>query len=156
MPISLIAAMTKQGVIGNNNTLPWNIPEELKYFREMTSGKPVIMGRKTFESIGSKPLPKRQNIILTRENLTLEGCIVVHSSKEAIKAAGDVNEIMVIGGAVIFQEFLPLASRLYLNIIHQDYPGDTFFPNVHWEEWILTFEEAREGFTIKIWDRKNK
>jgi dihydrofolate reductase len=152
--IALIAAMSENGVIGNNNALPWHLPEELKYFREKTRGKPVIMGRKTFESIGSKPLPNRINIILTHVlNFTAEDCTVVHSIEEAIKAVGDCEEIMVIGGAKIYEACLPIASRLYLTIVHKNYVGDTFFPPVDWQQWKIMTEEKREGFTLKVFDK---
>lgn len=152
--IALIAAMSENGVIGNNNKLPWHLPEELKYFREKTRGKSVVMGRKTFESMGSKPLPHRLNIILTHElNFTAQDCVIVHSTEEALKAAGDCEEIMVIGGAEIYKAFLPMASRIYLTVIHQTYVGDTFFPTLDWHAWKTISEEKRDGFTLKIFDK---
>lgn len=154
MRIALIAAMSENGVIGNNNALPWHLPEELKYFREKTRGKPVVMGRKTFESMGSKPLPNRLNIILTHAlNVTVPECIVVHSTEEALKAAGNSEEIMIIGGAKIYEAFLPVASRLYLTIVHQNYVGDTYFPKIDWHQWQMITEEQRDGFTLKIFDK---
>lgn len=157
MRIALIAAMSENGVIGNNNALPWHLPEELKYFREKTRGKSVIMGRKTFESMGSKPLPNRLNIILTHaKNFLVADCIVVHSTEEALKAAkaaGDCEEIMVIGGAKIYETFLPVASRIYLTVVHQNYVGDTYFPKVDWHQWKMITEEKREGFTLKVFDK---
>lgn len=157
MHIALIAAMSENGVIGNTNALPWHLPEELKYFREKTRGKPVIMGRKTFESMGSKPLPNRLNIILTHaKNFLASNCIVVHSTKEALKVAkeaGEDEEIMVIGGAKIYEAFLPVASRLYLTIVHQNYVGDTYFPKFDLHQWKMISEEKREGFTLKIFDK---
>ena len=127
--ISLIAALGKNGVIGNENKLIWNIPSDMKRFREITSGKSVVMGRKTYESIG-RPLPKRKNIILTRDkNYKAEGCIVVHSLENALKEAGD-GEIMVIGGAQIYSEFLPIAHRLYLTIIDKDLKEMLIFQNI--------------------------
>src|SRR5579872_5199461 len=117
MNISLIAAMSQNGVIGQNNKLPWHIPEELKYFKSKTLNKPVIMGRKTFESMGCKPLPNRINIILTKEkSFEAKGCIVVHSIEEALKTVKGYEEVMVIGGANIYEQFLPLASCLYLTV----------------------------------------
>jgi len=114
MIISLIAAMDKNKVIGNKGKLPWNLPADMRYFRDKTKGKPVIMGRKTHESIG-RPLPDRTNIIVTRDrNYKAKGCVVVHSADEALKAAGNIEEVMVIGGSQIYKEFLPKANRMYL------------------------------------------
>ncbi len=154
MHISLIAAMSENGVIGDRNTLPWHLPEELKYFREQTRHKPVIMGRKTFESMGSKPLPNRLNIILTHAlNFTAADCKITHSVEEAVKAAGHCEEMMIIGGAEIYEAFLPIASRIYLTVIHQTYAGDTVFPTVDWRAWKILSEEKRDGFTLKVFDK---
>jgi len=142
MIISLIAAMDKNKVIGKNNSLPWNMPEDMKYFRDKTKGKPVIMGRKTYESIG-KPMPQRTNIIITKDqDYKVEGCIVVHSIDEALKAAGNVEEVMVIGGSQIYKEFLPKANRMYLTFIDAEFEGDTYFPEYNIEEWKeISYEE---------------
>ena len=142
MIISLIAAMGKNKVIGNKGKLPWNLPADMKYFRDKTRGKPVIMGRKTHESIG-KPLPKRLNIIVTHDNeYKAEGCVVVHSADEALKAAGNVEEVMIIGGSQIYKEFLPKANRLYLTKIDSEFEGDTYFPEYKIEEWKeVSYEE---------------
>lgn len=154
MRIALIAAMSENGVIGNHNALPWHLPEELKYFREITRDKPVIMGRKTFESMSNKPLPNRLNIILTHAlRFTAPDCKVVHSVEDAIKAAGDCEEIMIMGGAEIYEAFLPLASRIYLTVIHHTYAGDTVFPAVDWHTWKILSEEKRDGFTLKVFDK---
>lgn len=158
MHISLIAAMTKEGVIGKNNTLPWHIPEDLKYFRSQTLGKPVIMGRKTFLSMNSKPLPNRQNIILTHDlAFKTDGCIVVHSKEEALKAVQvSCEEVMIIGGSQIYQEFLSVATRLYISRIHESYSGDTYFPKINWEEWALKEENKHEQFTALIYEKKQE
>ncbi|MCH8004017.1 MAG: type 3 dihydrofolate reductase [Nanoarchaeota archaeon] len=142
MIISLIAAMGKNRVIGKDNSLPWNLPADMKYFRDNTKGKPVIMGRKTYESIG-KPLPNRTNIIITRDqNYKAEGCIIVHSADEALKAVGNVEEIMVIGGSQIYKEFLPKANKMYLTFIDAEFDGDTYFPEYKIEEWKeISYEE---------------
>lgn len=156
MIISLIAAMAENGVIGKNNKLPWHLPEDLQHFKKTTLGKPVVMGRKTFESMNAKPLPGRHNIILT-ENMAFTapvGCTVVHSVTEALRASGEVEEVMIIGGAKIFEIFLPLANRLYLSIIHAHHLGDSYFPNVDWAQWEIVSEEERESFSIKIFNRK--
>lgn len=134
--ISLIVAMTPEGVIGRDNDLPWRIPADLKHFKAMTMGKSMIMGRRNFESIG-RPLPGRTSIILTRDpDYRAEGCRVVHSVDDAISAA-EGPEIMVIGGAEIYRLFLPLASTIYLTRVHADVPGDVHFPTVDWSQWRL-------------------
>ncbi len=135
MKISLIVAMGENRVIGVDNRMPWHLSADLKRFRKITMGKPILMGRRTHESIG-KPLPGRDNIVLTRDPAyRSEGCIVVHHRDEAVRAAGDVPELMVIGGAGLYQEFLPVADRLYLTLVHQTFAGDTFFPTIDWAEW---------------------
>lgn len=154
MRISLIAAMSQNGVIGRNNKLPWHLPEELKHFRTITAGKPILMGRKTFESIG-RPLPNRHNIILTQDpHFFAQGCTVVHSLEMALTAAAPAEELMVIGGAKLYELCLPIASRIYLSVIHEDYAGDTYFPKIHWEDWQITSEEDKGGFTVKVLDAK--
>ncbi|MBI2660143.1 dihydrofolate reductase [Candidatus Woesearchaeota archaeon] len=135
MIISLIAAMGKNNVIGKDNSLPWKLPADMKRFKELTIGKPVVMGRKTFESIG-KPLPDRKNIILTRgKDYKADGCIVVHSAGEALKAAMGSKEIMIAGGGQIFREFLPMADKMYLTLIDGDFEGDAYFPEYSKSEW---------------------
>ena len=122
--------MDENRVIGYKNKLPWNLPSELRYFRETTKGKPVIMGRKTYQSIGM-PLPNRTNIVVTRAtNLEIPGCVVVHSVAEAIQEARglDQEEIFIIGGAEVYKETLPLADRLYVTKVGLEVDGDTFFP----------------------------
>ncbi len=135
MKIALIVAMGENQVIGVENRMPWHLSADLKRFRRITMGKPIVMGRKTHESIG-RPLPGRENIVLTRDlAYRADGCTVVHSRDEAATVAGEVPELMVIGGAALYQEFLPEASRLYLTLIHQIFDGDTFFPAINWPEW---------------------
>jgi dihydrofolate reductase len=127
MKISLVVAMGKNRVIGLEGALPWHLSADLKRFRQITMGKPIIMGRKTHESIG-RPLPGRKNIVLTGDpNYRAEGCVVVHSPAEALREA-EGDEAMVIGGSAVYREFLPKADRLYLTLIHREFPGDTFFP----------------------------
>ena len=135
MTISLIAALDRNRVIGKDNTLPWHLPNDLKHFRDLTQGKPVIMGRKTYESIG-RPLPDRINIIITRDpQYTAAGCVITHSVEDALLAAGDAKEIMVAGGAEIFRLFLPLVHRLYLTYIDAVVPGDAYFPTIAPAQW---------------------
>ena len=135
MIISIIAGMDKNRLIGQGNRLPWRLPADMKHFRRHTLGKPVLMGRKTFESIG-KPLPKRTNIILTRDRgYSAEGCIVAHSIEEALDTARTCDEIMIIGGASIYVLFLPRAHRLYLTYIHDCFEGDIYFPTFNLADW---------------------
>ena len=129
--VSLIAALSENRVIGKGNSLPWHIPEDLKHFKEVTSGHPVIMGRKTFESIG-RLLPKRLNIVISRDkSYVVEGATMTHSLEETIAIAGnyDKKEIFVIGGGQIFEQSINRADRLYLTIVHTDIEGDAFFPD---------------------------
>lgn len=155
MIISLVAAMSKNRVIGINNKLPWHIPAELQNFKQITMGKPMIMGRRTFDSIGRRLLPGRKTIILTRDiDLIGEGFSVAHSIHDALAAAGDVDEVMVIGGAGIFNEFMPLAQRIYLSVIAQEYTGDTFFPELDLDNWKLVAEQQHPEFTVQTYERK--
>ncbi|BDH61558.1 dihydrofolate reductase [Lysinibacillus sp. PLM2] len=157
--ISLIVAHDKNRVIGYENKMPWHLPGELKYFKDTTMGKPMIMGRKTFESIG-RPLPGRRNIIVTRNNeYSAEGIEIANSIDEAIALAGDVEEIMVIGGEEIFKLVLPIADRLYITHIDHEFEGDTFFP-IYGDDWKLVScsdpVDSTHGYTFKycIYDRK--
>ena len=128
MIISLVVAMAENRVIGKHNQLPWRLPADLKRFRAVTLGKPVLMGRKTYESIG-KPLPGRTNVVVTHEaEFRAPGCVVVHTPEAALAAAGDSPEVMVIGGASFYRQMLPRADRLYLTVIHVRFEGDAFFP----------------------------
>lgn len=128
--ISLIAAHAENMAIGKDNSLLWHIPEDFKWFKTHTKGHPVIMGRKTFESIG-RPLPDRLNIIITsQDTYKQDGCIIAHSLPDAltIAADNDSEEVFIIGGASLFKEGLDYADRLYITIVHKEYEGDTFFP----------------------------
>lgn len=132
--IALIAAMGHNRVIGANGSMPWHLPADLKHFRRLTRGHAVVMGRKTYESIG-KPLKGRTNIILSRKaDLTIEGCHVAHSVSEAMAFAQD---LFVVGGAELYREFLPHADVLYLTRVDGAFEGDTFFPEFPAEEWEL-------------------
>ncbi len=135
MIISIIVAIGKNRVIGINNSLPWNLPADLKHFRQITLGKPVIMGQKTFESLG-RPLPDRINVILTLdENFQAQGCVIARSIQEALDKMKDAKEVMIIGGASIYKQFLPLADRMYLTLIEEDFEGDAYFPEFDWNDW---------------------
>ena len=133
--ISMIAAMGKDRVIGYNNKMPWHLPADLQFFKHTTLGSPIIMGRKTYNSIG-RPLPGRLNIILSRnKNLTIEGCTVVNTLKEALAAAKGFDEIFITGGAHLYNKFLEKADRLYLTLIDEEFQGDTFFPDYTQYQW---------------------
>lgn len=144
MIISIIAAISNNYVIGKDNQIPWHLPADFAYFKKNTLGKPIIMGAKTFESIG-KALPGRKNIILHRDkNYKAEGCIVVDSIEAALEAARDAQEVMICGGASVYQQFLPMAQRLYLTYIDHDFAGDTFFPEFEKKEWREISREKHE------------
>jgi dihydrofolate reductase len=133
--ISLIVAMAQNGVIGRGNGLPWKLPEDLRRFREFTLGKPILMGRKTFESIG-RPLPGRGNLVLTRDrDWSAAGVIAVHSVEEALRQTRTCDELVAIGGAQIYRLLLPFARRIYLTHVHADVPGDTYFPAFDPTQW---------------------
>ena len=140
--ISIIGAIAENGIIGDKNALLWNIKEDMRRFRTTTVGHPVVMGRKTFESIG-RPLPKRTNVVITRGDIEFEGCLVAHSIEEAVKMFSPDEEVFIIGGAQIYKQALPLADKLYLTIVHRNYEGDTSFPEIDYSEWR---EVAREEF----------
>jgi len=149
MRLAMIAAQSRNRVIGINNKLPWYLPEDLKYFKRVTLGKPIVMGRKTFESIG-RPLPGRTNIVITRDpSWDHPGVRVVHGLDEGVELAESlalidgVDEAVVIGGAEIYGLCLPRAERLYLTQVHAEISGDAFFPELEAAEWQ---EMAREDF----------
>lgn len=148
MKISLIAALSRNQVIGRNNALPWYLPADLARFKRITLGKPIIMGRKTFESIG-KPLPGRHNIVISRNlDWAALGVTVVHGLDDAIEAAGDAPEAMVIGGANIYYQFMPRADWLYFTVVHTRIEdGDAFFPAYNRREWRLVLEEHHPADT---------
>ncbi len=135
MKISIIAAMADNRVIGIDNQLPWNLPADMKWFRQQTMGKPVLMGRKTYDSIG-RPLPKRRNIVISRdESLKIEGCEVVSSAAAAFQLCGTEEEVMIIGGASFYEQTLPQANRLYLTLVHSEIDGDAWFPEIDFNQW---------------------
>lgn len=128
--------MADDRVIGIENRLPWKLPADMKWFRENTLGKPILMGRKTFESFGAKPLPGRTNIIVTRDpDYRAAGAVVAHSVAAALAAAGDAEEVMVIGGASLYQQMLPRADRLYMTLVHGKFEGDARFPAFDRGQW---------------------
>ncbi|MGI9271631.1 MAG: dihydrofolate reductase [Woeseiaceae bacterium] len=141
--ISLIVAASTNNVIGAGGQLPWHLSDDLKRFKKITMGKPIVMGRKTYESIG-RPLPGRQNIVVTtQKEFVAMGCDVVSSPDAAVAAAGDAAEIMVIGGGEIYHLFLPLAERIYLTRVDAYLEGDAFFAALDATEWLETSREKR-------------
>lgn len=149
--ISLIFAMDQNRLIGKDNQLPWHLPADLQYFKKVTMGKPIVMGRKTFDSIG-RVLPGRENVIVTRNrSYTNDNCTVLHSVDEVKQfAEASEQEVFIIGGAEIFKEILPVADRLYITEIQESFEGDTYFPAIDEKKWKLV------SSTPGIVDEKNK
>jgi dihydrofolate reductase len=142
MSFSIVAAIAANNVIGKNHKMPWRIPEELKHFYKIIHGKPIIIGRKTHESIGG-PIENSQNIVLSREAaLQLTGCKVINSITAALNLYHDDTEIMVIGGASVYHQFLPFVSKMYLTFIDQQFDGDAYFPEWQRDEWESIEESA--------------
>lgn len=160
--ISLILAASENHVIGKDNRLLWHLPMDLKYFKNTTMGHPVIMGRKTFDSVGCKPLKGRRNIIVTRQSgFQALGCEVASTIEEAIQIAGDDPEIFIAGGGEIYRNSLDLADRIYLTRIHHTFEGDTFFPEINTRIWELKSNEdffADEknpfNFSFQVWEKR--
>ncbi|MGG8472595.1 type 3 dihydrofolate reductase [Rahnella sp. PAMC25617] len=160
MIISLIAALATDRVIGMENAMPWHLPGDLAWFKRNTLNKPVIMGRKTFESIGH-PLPGRLNIVISSKPGEHEGVTWVTSLDAALAAAGDVEEVMVMGGGRVYEQLLPKANRLYLTHIDAEVEGDTHFPDYEPDDWESTFSEFHDadeqnshGYCFEILDRR--
>ncbi|MEE8730402.1 MAG: type 3 dihydrofolate reductase [Rahnella inusitata] len=160
MIISLIAALATDRVIGMENAMPWHLPGDLAWFKRNTLNKPVIMGRKTFESIG-RPLPGRLNIVISSKPGEHEGVTWVTSVDAALAAAGGVEEVMVMGGGRVYEQFLPKANRLYLTHIDAEVEGDTHFPDYEPDDWESTFSEFHDadeqnshGYCFEILDRR--
>ena len=161
MKISIIVAASANNVIGDEGQLPWSLPEDLQHFKAVTMGKPMVMGRATYESIG-RTLPGRRTIILTRQrDFAAEGCEVAPSPAAALEAAGDAEEVMIVGGGEIYRLFLPMAHRIYLTRVQAEINGDTTFPELDLDEWDVTLEaeypagdEREFGFDIERLDRK--
>jgi dihydrofolate reductase len=157
--LSLIWAMGHNQVIGIDNKLPWHLPAELAYFRKMTMGHPIIMGRRTFESIG-RPLPGRTNIVLTRDlTFNAEGTVVLHSVEQVLEQYNN-SGAFVIGGAQIYRQLFPAAERLYITMIDHNFEGDDYFPEIDWSDWRLVNEEPGlqdeknpYAYSFKVFDR---
>lgn len=147
MRLSLIVAISENNVIGRAGGLPWHLSDDLKRFRRITTGHPIIMGRKNHESIG-RVLPDRQNIIITRQrDYAVDGATIVHSLDEALAACGDADEAFVIGGADIYAMALPHIDRIHLTRVHQEVAGDVFFPPIDWAAFV---ETSRETYNAPI------
>lgn len=142
MTITLIAAVSSNNVIGKNNQLIWHLPLDLKHFKQLTTGHAVFMGRKTYDSIG-KPLPNRRNIIISRTAQEIAGCEVVNSLEAGFKLCANQKTVYIIGGAEIYRQALPLADQIELTCVHQNFDGDTFFPEIDPKQWQ---EIKREDF----------
>ena len=167
--VAIIVAAAENGVIGRNNALPWHLPEDLRYFRAVTMGKPIIMGRKTFEAIG-KPLPGRTNIVITRDRaFKAEGVRGVGSLEEAMSLASQValidgiDEVAVIGGAQVYESALPLADRLYVTEVHASIEGDAVLPPIAWSEWAEISRERHRAtdsnpydYSFVVYDRVSR
>ncbi len=151
MKISLIVAFDENRLIGNNNALPWHLPADLKHFKQITMGHFMIMGRKTFDSIG-KPLPGRTSIVITRKkDFKIDGCIVVNTLNEAIDNCKDQQVVFIIGGAQIFECTLPKATDLFITQIHHSFEGDTYFPEIPESDWDEISREKNEADEKNEW-----
>lgn len=158
--IALVAAVSKNGVIGNAGELPWHIPEDLKRFKEITTGKVVLMGRKTYESIVNRlghPLPNRTNVVLTRQSGygVPEGVCVCRSLEEAFKKFADAD-IFVIGGGEIYAQAIGLADTLYITHVEKEVSGDARFPDFSPSDWKLIGEERRDGYRFSVYQRTGR
>lgn len=150
MIISIIAAMDENRVIGRGNRLPWHLPVDLRRFRRLTLGHPIIMGRKTYESIG-KPLDGRKNIVITRQaGYRASGCIVVHDLRSAFAACGDAEEAFVLGGETLFRDVMPLADKVYLTVVRTRVEGDARFPAIPDKLELISREDAQDVFPLEF------
>jgi dihydrofolate reductase len=143
MIVSIVVAISENHAIGKDNKLLWHLPNDLKHFKEITSGHTVIMGRKTYDSVG-KPLPNRRNIIITRQNITIPGCEVVNSMDAALALCKEEAEVFIVGGAEIYRQSMHLTNRIYLTIVHKEFDGDSYFPEINTSEWKETAHEDHE------------
>jgi dihydrofolate reductase len=159
--VSLIAAMAENRVIGRDNALPWRLPSDMKHFKELTIGHTVIMGRKTYDSMG-QPLMERRNVVISRDpGLTYDGAEVVSSLEDALGLAAGEDEVFVAGGAEIYRLALPRADRIYLTVVHTAVEGDTHFPEFDMAEWQLAEDVRHEsderhhyGFSFRLYHRR--
>ena len=143
--------MDRNRLIGNKNQLPWHLPADFAHFKSVTMGKPIIMGRKTFDSIG-KPLPGRKNVVLSRNPDTcFEGVVCVSSFEEAVVAVSEAEEIMIIGGSTIYEMLLPRVDRLYLTYVDGEFEGDAWFPEINFMQWREIFQQDNEQRMLLIY-----
>lgn len=155
MKITIVAAIASNNVIGQKNSLPWDIPEDLKRFKQLTSGHTILMGRKTYDSIG-RPLPNRTNIVMTKDtNYQREGVEIVFDEREALNLIKDLNqEVFIIGGSKIYELFEPWATSLMITRVLKDFEGDAFFPNINWNNWLIKnkeeFLDEKSGISCKL------
>lgn len=160
--ISIIVAIAKNYAIGKNNELLWHISEDLKRFKRLTTGHHVIMGKKTFESLPNGPLPNRTNVVITDiSGEKIEGCVMAYSIEDALEICKVDSESFVIGGGMIYRQFLPLADKLYLTFVHDEFEADTFFPEINFNDWIEISKEEHfqddnnpMDYTYRILERK--
>jgi dihydrofolate reductase len=134
MTVTIVVAIAENYAIGRNNQLLWHMPADLKHFKQITSGHTVIMGRRTYDSVG-KPLPNRRNIIITRQDITIPGCEVVKSVEDALELCASEDEVFIVGGAEIYKLAMNKTDRIYLTIIHHSFDADSFFPEIDYMEW---------------------
>lgn len=163
MIISAIVAQSENKVIGQNNQLPWHLPADLKHFKAITTGHPILMGRKTHESIG-RPLPNRTNLILTRDSaFNAPGCLTVMSMDAGIEAARSrlTKELFIIGGAEVYQQALPIIQRIYMTVVHHHFDGDAYFPELDKKAWLekdcVTHPADLENgysYSFLVWERR--
>lgn len=161
MTISLVVAASTNNVIGSDGGLPWHLPDDLRHFKRLTTGNPIVMGRRTFESIG-RPLPDRRNIVMTRDpDYVAPGCDVVSSVREALDLLEDTDEVMIIGGGQVYRDFLPHADRIYLTRVQADVEGDTYFPDIDEAGWRLVSSEPHAAdekhayaFDVMVFERQ--
>jgi dihydrofolate reductase len=159
--ISIIVAIAENLAIGKNNDLLWHIPGDLKYFKKVTSGHPVIMGKRTYDSLPKRPLPNRRNIVITDiPGEVIAGCEMAYNIEDAIALCDPSQENFIVGGASIYRQFLPFAGRLYLTRVHKSFEGDVFFPEIDFSQWTLISKEnhgpdEHNGFsyTYEVYDR---
>jgi dihydrofolate reductase len=144
MTISIVVAISENHAIGKDNKLLWRLPADLKHFKEITTGHTIIMGRKTYESVG-RPLPNRRNIIITRQPIAIEGCEVVNSIDAALALCAEEDEVFIVGGAEIYRQSLHLTNRIYLTVVHKEFEGDSFFPEIKKEDWKEVSREDHQA-----------
>ncbi|WP_047981877.1 DfrD/DfrG/DfrK family trimethoprim-resistant dihydrofolate reductase [Ornithinibacillus contaminans] len=162
MKVSLIVAMDENGVIGKKNDIPWRIPKDWEYVKKTTKGHPIILGRRNLESIG-RALSKRRNIVLTRDKgFTFNGCEIAHSTEAVFELCKNEEEIFIFGGEQIYNLFLPYTNKMYITKIHHKFEGDTFFPDVNYDEWNevsikkgIMDDENPYNYYFHIYERKN-